>query len=74
MAEISFVIGVITMSFSLLIYELSPLWLALDVIGFILAWISTRRGDRNGKSSMWLCGIAGLFSLSGVVMLLLLNV
>ncbi len=71
MAKFSFVVGVLTMSFSLLIYELSPLWLSLDVVGFVCALTAWRRGDPDGKSSMWLCGIAGLFSLTGVVFLLM---
>ncbi len=64
MAKLSFVIGVLTMSFVMLIYELEPLWLLCDLIGILIASIGLRKGDKNCKAGLILCSIAGIFSLS----------
>ena len=61
MATISAIIGVITMTFSILIYELDMLWLVLDLI---IAYIGLRRGDKNCRLGLTLCALAALFSFS----------
>ena len=50
MATFSSIIGVITLSFSVLIYEFAPLWLFLDLIGIICAYIGLKDGDKNCKT------------------------
>lgn len=64
MATISAIIGVITMTFSILIYELDMLWLVLDLIGMIIAYIGLRKGDKNCRLGLTLCALAALFSFS----------
>ncbi len=70
MAKTSFVIGVLTMSFCMLIYELEPLWLLCDLIGIVLASIGLRKGDKNCKAGLILCSIAGFFCLSIILLIL----
>ena len=70
MAKVSFVIGVLTMSFCMLIYELEPIWLICDLIGILIASIGLKKGDRNCKAGLILCSIAGLFSLSIILIVL----
>jgi hypothetical protein len=69
----SSIIGIITMTLSLLIYELAPLWLVLDLIGMTAAFIGLKKGDRNCKTGMILCGAAALFSFSSVLIMFLAN-
>lgn len=71
-AKISFGIGVVTMTFSMLIYELSPLWLILDLFGMILAYIGLRNNEEECKAGLILCFIAGLFSFSAVALVYLI--
>ena len=73
MATVSSVIGVVTMTFSILIYELAPVWLVLDLAGVIAAYIGLRKGDPNCKTGMILCGVAALFSFSTILILYLAN-
>ena len=61
MANLSASIGVITLTFSLLIYELDLLWLFLDLIGMVIAYLGLRKGDRNCKLGLILCSIAAFF-------------
>ena len=70
MAKVSFVIGVLTMSFVMLIYELEPLWLALDLLGILLASIGLKKGDKNCKAGLILCSFAAFFSLSIILIVL----
>lgn len=64
MANLSASIGVITLTFSLLIYELDLLWLVLDFVGMIMAYIGLRKGDKNCKLGLVLCSIAAVFSFT----------
>ena len=64
MANLSTSIGVITLTFSLLIYELDLLWLVLDFVGMIMAYIGLRKGDKNCKLGLVLCSIAAVFSFT----------
>ena len=61
MANLSASIGVITLTFCMLIYELDLLWLILDLVGMILAYIGLRKGDKNCKLGLILCSIAAVF-------------
>ena len=71
MATFSSIIGIITLTFSVLIYELAPLWLVLDLVGVVVAYIGLRKGDPNCKSGMILCGVAAFFSFFSVAIVFL---
>ena len=71
MATFSSIIGIITMTFSILIYELAPLWLFLDLIGVTAAYIGLRKGDSNCKTGLILCGSAATFSFTAVLIMFL---
>ena len=71
MARFTFIIGVITLSLCLLIYELEPLWVLLDLLGVILAFIGYRRGNKDCKAGLILCGIGLLFSGSFLLLMYL---
>ncbi len=64
MATFSAIIGVITLTFSLLIYELDLLWLILDLIGMSAALIGLKKGDENCKTGLIMCAIAAVFSFT----------
>ena len=63
-AKISVFIGFMTMMLCYLIYELQYLWLFLDLVGMIIAYIGLRKGDRNCKGGLILCGISAIFSIA----------
>ena len=71
MARFTFIIGVITLSLCLLIYELEPLWVLLDLLGVILAFIGYRKGNKDCKAGLILCGIGLLFSGSFLLLMYL---
>ncbi|MCR4633544.1 MAG: hypothetical protein K5648_05400 [Erysipelotrichaceae bacterium] len=64
MASISASIGVITLMFALLIYELDLLWLVLDLIGMVIAYLGLRKGDKNCRLGLILCCVAAFFCFS----------
>lgn len=68
LATISAIIGVITMTFSILIYELDFLWLLLDLIGMIIAYLGLKKGDTNCRTGLILCGLAAVFSFGMIVL------
>ena len=71
MARFTFLIGVITLSLCMLVYELEPLWVLLDLFGIILAYIGYRKGDKDCKAGLILCGIGLLFSGSFLILMYL---
>ena len=71
MAKLTFIIGVLTLSLCVLVYELEPLWVLLDLFGVISAYIAYRKGDKDCKAGMILCGIGLLFSGSFLILMYL---
>ena len=71
MATFSSIIGVVTLSFSVLIYEFAPLWLFLDLIGIVCAYIGLKDGDKNCKTGLILCGLAAFFSSTSILLVYL---
>ena len=71
MARFTFLIGVITLSLCMLIYELEPLWVLLDLLGVILAFIGYKKGNKDCKAGLILCGIGLLFSGSFLLLMYL---
>lgn len=71
MAKFTLIIGVITLSLCMFIYELEPLWVLLDLLGVILAFIGYRKGDKNCKAGLIFCGIGLLFSSSFLLLMYL---
>ncbi|MBQ6559974.1 MAG: hypothetical protein IJL85_03995 [Erysipelotrichaceae bacterium] len=69
MAKFTFIIGVITLSLCMLVYELEPLWILLDLLGVILAFIGYRKGNKDCKAGLILCGIGLLFSSSFLIVM-----
>ena len=72
-AKLTFIIGTITLSLRMLVYELEPLWVLLDLLGVILAYIHYRKGDKDCKAGLILCSIGLLFSGSFVLIMYLLS-
>lgn len=71
MARFTFLIGVITLSLCMLVYELEPLWVLLDLLGIILAFIGYKKGNKDCKAGLILCGIGLLFSGSFLLLMYL---
>ena len=72
-AKLTVVIGTITLSLCMLMYELEPLWVLLDLLGIILAFVCYRKGDKDCKAGLILCSIGLLFSGSLLLIMYLLN-
>ena len=70
-AKLTFIIGTITLSLCMLIYELEPVWVVLDLLGVILAFVGYRKGDKNCKAGLILCAIGLLFSGSLLLLMYL---
>ena len=73
MAKFTAFIGVITMSLCLLMYELEPLWVLLDLLGVVLAYIGYRKGNKDCKVGLILCLLGLLFSGSFLLILYLFS-
>ena len=73
MAKFTFVIGVITLSLCMLVYELEPLWVLLDLLGVILSFIGYRKGNKDCKAGLILCSIGLLFSGSFLIVMYLVS-
>ena len=71
MARFTFLIGVITLSLCMLVYELEPLWVLLDLLGVILAFVGYKKGNNDCKAGLILCGIGLLFSGSFLLLMYL---
>ena len=71
MARFTFLIGVITLSLCMLVYELEPLWVLLDLLGVILAFVGYKKGNKDCKAGLILCGIGLLFSGSFLLLMYL---
>ena len=63
MASLSAMIGTVTLIFTTTIFEYSYIWFIADVIGFLIGLFGYKRGDKNCKTGMILCAVAGFFSL-----------
>lgn len=73
MATASSIIGTITLIFSFNIIEYAYVWLGLDIVGLLLGYLGYKKGERDGKTGLVLCGIATVFNLVFSIILFFYN-